>query len=358
MTKLKSKDTIYFNVADDVKNHPNSWCFIVVGGRGTGKTYGALYDCMHTKRKFVFVKRTIEDVNMMCGRGRMTEYEVNLSPFAPINRDYGTDVRAIPITKGLCGFWTHVNDKPKEMIGYVVALNAVSKIKGFNMSVCDWIIFDEFIPQPWDRVNRKEGEQVLDLYKTVARDREQRGQEPLKLVCLANAVGIINPVFQIFEITDDVTRMQFEGVEYLERNGVLVHLLKTSNAFMDTEKKSVVYGTLHDTDWGRMAYDNEFAYNDFTHVHKASIKGCVPVFKLLYRKKYIYGYKSDIGWVLTRSKSTKIEDFFDLSRETEQRRFNLAYRIDVRDATIDGCVAFETYTMYDLIMNYTDIFKI
>ena len=350
----------YYSVSDDIEKYPEAWTIIVIGGRGTGKTYSALLDCMQSKHKFVFTKRTIDDVKMLCGRGKLSEYEIDLSPFKPINRDHGTNIKArILSDKGLGGFWNFSADGEPcgSPIGYLVALNAVSKIKGFDMSECDWMLFDEFIPQPWDRVNRKEGEQVLDLYKTIARDREIRGRDPLKLICLANAVSIINPVCQIFELTDKIVEMQIRGEEYYYNNGVLVHLLNPAEEFINAEKKSVVYSTLKNTAWDRMAYDNEFAYNDFSSVNHTSLKGYTSVCCIIYKTSEYYIYRKEGNYYITASRASKVK-VYNLNRENDQKRFNIDYRIDIKNACIDDKVVFDSYTMYDLIINYTEHFKL
>ena len=56
------KSIKYYNINDDVCQFPDAWIYLTVGGRGTGKTYGALLDCYNNERKFVFMKRTIKDV--------------------------------------------------------------------------------------------------------------------------------------------------------------------------------------------------------------------------------------------------------------------------------------------------------
>ena len=51
--------------------------------------------------------------------------------------------------------------------------------KGFDLSECDYLIFDEFIPKRHERLNRNEGDQLMDIYMTVSRDRVQRGRGEL-----------------------------------------------------------------------------------------------------------------------------------------------------------------------------------
>lgn len=224
----------FYNFNDDLLQYPNAWCYIIIGGRNTGKTYSTLKHTLLNDIKHCFLKRTIEDVDLLCsGSGRVgkkeNDFGIDLSPYKSINRDMLTDVRAYSIKSGIGGFWKHVNGEiTGTPIGYLLALSAVQKYKGFDLSECDYLIFDEFIPQPWERINRKEGEQIMDLYKTVSRAREHIGKEPLKLVALANATSINNPLMNILEITDIVANMNILDEEYYynSERGILIHRVK------------------------------------------------------------------------------------------------------------------------------------
>ena len=237
------KNNYYYDIENDITND-DYWCYIIIGGRNTGKTYSSLKSCYLKNRKFAFAKRTLDDIDLLCDYKRKNENEpdADFSPFKSINRDLGCNVRAYKIKKGIGGFY-HCDEDGNPIglpIGYIVSLNGVSKVKGFDMSECDWLIFDEFIPQPWDRVNRKEGEQLLDLYKTVSRDREHRGKPALKLICLANATKISNPVCNILEITDKLVDMQVHKSCFFKDidRGIYVHQIMDNAAFMEEEKKS------------------------------------------------------------------------------------------------------------------------
>lgn len=365
-------NTKYYSVADDVKAYPAAWCIVAVGGRKKGKTYGALRDCYENNRKFVFVKRTNDDVKLLCaGSGRVgvktNEYAIDISPFKPLNRDYGWNVHIFEIDKGLAGFWKcEIDDdgaqRPVgEAIGYVISLNAVSKYSGFDMSDAEWLIFDEFIPRAWERVLRTEGDQLMDLYMTIARDREERGRPPLKMILLANAVSISPPAAAMLEITDTIADASISGKEYvyIEERGILIHLIRTAEEYKEEEKKSVVYKAMGDTAWGRMAYENDFAYNDFSNVGKMQLKGFRPVCGYKYKKDSVFVYQRDGKYYLCKSKANLQPDkTYDLNLENEQKRFYYDYALDLRNECINGNVRFESYTMYDLITNYHRIFQL
>ena len=94
---------------------------------------------------------------------------------------------------GFGAFYDHFDDDGKPTgapFSYCCALNAIKTIKGFELSACDWLLLDEFIPQAGEIVKRREGEMILDLYMTINRDRELRGLPELKLILFANAENI------------------------------------------------------------------------------------------------------------------------------------------------------------------------
>lgn len=356
----------YYNIEDDLEKYPYNWVYIIIGGRNTGKTYSCLKSCYLNKRKFVFVKRTIKDVELLCsGSGKigtkLSEFGIDLSPFKSINRDLHSNVKAFYIKDGIGGFWECDSDNVPvgQPIGYIIALSSVSKVKGFDLAECEWCIFDEFIPQPWERISRKEGEQVMDLYKTIARDREHRELEPLKLLCLANATEISNPVMNTLEITDIVANMQVLDHTIFEQSnrGIFIHRINDNEEFQEKEKESLIYKAMHETDWGRMAFGNEFAYNDFTNVGKLQMKGFKPWVSIIYKRKQWYVYMKEGLYYMTTSRNDKAK-VFNLNLENEQKLFYTEYGIDLRNECINGKMIFETYTMYDVIVNYKKFFKL
>lgn len=359
-------DNYYYNIEDDIAKSPDNWCYIIVGGRNTGKTYSALKSCLVNKRDFVFVKRTIDDVNLLCETKQAGDnsLDFDVNPFKAINFDMGCNIRAFKVKNGLGGFYAcdEENNPVGKPIGYIIALSAVTKYKGFDLSSRNyehWLIFDEFIPQPWDRINRKEGEQLMDLYKTVSRDREHRGNEALKLICLANATRISNPTCNILEITDKLVDMQIHGSSYFIDNdrGIFVHQIRDNIAFMETEKQSQIYKAMAGTDWGRMALNNDFAYDDFTAVKKSNLKGYIPYTGVKYKSHNYYIYEKEGSFYMTLARAN-VPRVYNLKVENDQKAFYYDFVMDLQDASIENRMIFEQYTMYDLIMNYRQFFKI
>ena len=362
-----SRNSYYYNIKDTIKKYPDCWCYIIVGGRNTGKTYSTLKATIDDNFKFIFVKRTDIDVDTLCSEGsankkRLIELEYDLSPFADLNDDLGLNVRARKIVKGLGGFWDFdeenepIDTKPR---GYIFSLNKVGKYKGFGgLRECKWLIFDEFIAQPWERVSREEGNQLMELYKTVSRDRQHRGQPALKLICLANANDISNPIFNTLEITDDVSNMIFEGIHQYETRGICIELVEDNPDFYEKEKETEIYKAMHDTVWGRMAFDNEFSRNDFTPIKKHfNLKNATPVFSVKFQKEIFYTWKTPDGIYLTCfSKHDK--NFYNLDIEGDRRRLYYRQLLNIKDAVMAGRAFFKTYRMYDLYFHFKEFYNI
>ena len=355
MTKIK-----YYDIKNDLAAYPDAWCYLVWSKRGPGKTYSTLRYCIENKKPFIFIKRTIEDIKLLCATSNNKKgVKFDVSPFVPLNRDFGWNIKPVKIEKGVAGFYNcNENDEPSgNPVGYAVALTIAADVKGFDLSVCDLMIFDEFIPKKYERVNRLEGDSLLDVYETVQRDRVLRGRQELKLICLANATSINNPTFNILEVTDIVAGMDLTGQEYEYNSKRKILLHKIPEQVGATAAKTGIQEAMEGTRWADMAYGGSFSYDDFSTVKHQRLKNYQPLCKVLYNRKEIYFYMKDGNYYACSSKSnTKNE--YDLSKEPEQKRFFYDYIGRFKEALIAGRMSFEKYTQYDLINNYKKIFTI
>lgn len=356
---IQKRQFEYYDIREDLRTYPGAWCYLVWSARGAGKTYSSLRYCKQGEHKFLFLKRTIEDVKLLCMSGRSKGVNFDINPFKPLNRDYGWNIQPVSIAKGFAGFY-HCNEEGKpagDPIGYCAALSASKDIKGFDMSEVDIMIFDEFIAKKHERVSRNEGEQLLDIYMTIRRDRLVRGKEDLKLICLANATNINNPVFIVLDVVNDAVQMEASNNElfYNRSRQILMHRLPSIEA--PDEEKTGIELAMSGTAWAEMAFSGNFAYDDFTSVRHNRLKGYRPWCAYTYKKKTVYIYEKNGHYYATNAKA-HIDHVYNLERENEQKKFWYDYVIDLRDECIEDRMLFEEYTMYDLIVNYKKIFEI
>lgn len=349
----------YYDVRDDLESYPDAWAYLIWSMRGPGKTYSTLRFMKEEKKTFVFLKRTIEDIKMLCTDGARKGVDFDISPWQPLNRDFGWNVKPVQIVKGIAGFYdADENGKPVgKPIGYACALSTAKDIKGFDMSDADYLVFDEFIPKKHERLNRSEGDQLLDIYMTISRDRIKRGRPELKLICLANATSVNNPVFQILGLVDAAVGMDVTGTEYNynEDRRILMHALRSED-YAALEKTGIEIA-MTGSEWAEMAFGGHFGYDDFTAVKRQNLKGFKPVCSFTYKQRDGFVYVKDGRYYVSRSRASA-PYHYDLSRENDQKRFWSDFVIDLRAECIEDRMLFEDFSSYDLIVNYKQIFKI
>lgn len=334
----------YYNFDDDEAMYPLAWLYAVYSARGAGKTYGFLKGRIEKKQKFLYLKRTQIDIELLS--------KDDFSPFKPLIRDYGWNIKTEKINEGILRFM-----KDDDVIGWGMAMSAVHKYKGFDLSEVRYMCLDEFIPQLTERVNRKEGELLLDLYMTVSRDREARGEDSLKLCLFANATELYCPITETLGIVDALAGLNATGADYIyldERRIMLHHIIGSVSAGEDT----AIFAGMKGTQWADMAFGGTFSYNDFSKVRRIPLAGYVPYVRVRYQRKdlYIYQHKSNGHFYMTDSKG-RTEYQYDLEIESDQSAFYQDWVWQLQQELIDGNMSFKTYSMYNLIRNYKKIFK-
>ena len=369
MNKSKIKELLnenfydgYYHVAEDIINYPAAWLYIVWSLRGSGKTYSFLRYMLGIQKRFIYMKRTNDDIDLLCQRGFKGDMSYDPSPFKPINRDFGINVRPYKIREGLAGFYEfNAEGEPEgELLGYALSINAIAKYKGFDFSEVDYICFDEFIPMKGQIIKHDEGTMLLNFYMTVCRDRMKRGRGDLKLVMFANAENISVPVINDLEVMDNIAYMNNAGVDsdYIKERGIFLRHINAEEIDNDFEEMGI-FKAMNNTAWGEIAFQGNFANNDFSNVSRCNLKNYKPLIKITYKRKdiFIYYNPNNGFYHFTASKNKTIYEY-DLSRENDQKRFYGEHGIEIRLACIENHVTFDKYSYYDLFINYKKYFDL
>lgn len=356
----------YYHFAEDVINYPNSWCYVIWSLRGPGKTYSFLRYVTAREKKFIYMKRTNKDIDLLCKKGFKTltdsMSDFDPSPFKPINRDFGTNIHPYKIDEGIAGFYEfNAEGEPVgDVLGYCISLNRIYDLKSFDVSEADYICFDECIPGKGQRVRKSEGIMLLNFYLTTARDRIKRGRGELILVLMANAEDIACPVINELEIMDYIADMSKKSIDtiYVEDKGIYlrhINCKEIDNGFESTG----IYKAMKDTAFGEVAFSGDFAYNDFSSVSKNALKRYKPLIHLIYRRKHIYIYfnPENGNYHFCSSKNKTIYNY-NIDTENDQKLFYLTHGLNIRMACIEGKVSFEKYSYYDLLINYKKYFDL
>lgn len=308
----------------------------ITSARGTGKTYGAIKDAILYDTRFVFMRRTATQAEIAGSEA--------LSPFIQVCADLGKTVGFEKVSRGVVG--VIIDD---ELRAYIMALSTMANIRGFQDAMITSIIYDEFIPQPEERLIRHEGQAFLHAYETLNRNRELEGKEPIQVIGCSNSNNILNPIYTELQVISNVYNMiksQQDVSVIPERGLVLACPLKSPISVK--KSKTALYRLSGDSDFSRLSLENSFVNNAmFGRVKSENIKEYVPVIGV--GEITIYKHKSlDTLYVTThRSGSPAIIPLTDTGMEILRKKFAylwLGYCLDK--------IAFESYLCEAIFRTY------
>lgn len=236
----------------------------ICGGRGTGKTYGALQYVVDTSTPFILMRRTQAQCDLIS--------KPQFNPFKSLMNDLDIHVDTKSISQYNGAFMMD-----NEVIGYTCALSTISNMRGFDASDVDLLIYDEFIPERHERPLKNEDSAFFNAYETINRNRELKGRKPLQVLCLANANNLNNPIFTSLDLIDRCIKMQSKGNDlYINRNRGILIALADESSISQKKRRTALYRLTGDTDFSEMALNNEFAYNDISDIQPVDLREYYP----------------------------------------------------------------------------------
>ncbi len=312
----------------------------VVGGRGTGKTYGALKSAYESDTRLMLMRRT----QAQCDLINKPEF----NPYKAINSDIKSNVTVKSISKYNSKLIEEYEDSEK-LVGYTCALSTIANMRGFDASDVKLLIYDEFIPEKHERALKNEGSAFLNAYETINRNRELKGKEPLQVLCLANAFNVANPIFLELGLVGRCEKMRNAGQElYIDKSrGIVLVLLQKSsisNAKADTALYRISSGS-----YSKFALSNDFVYNNTDNIKSKSLKE----YKLVCTvgEISVYKHKSKREYYVSEHRTGTAPEF--KSDEVGLSRFHKNYGLLLYGAYMRNRVTFESMLTKSLFELYT-----
>lgn len=292
----------------------------IVGGRATGKTYTSLETVKEDGIKFIYMRRTQSQADMI--------NKPEFSPFKSLNEDHGWTIGSATLSKYNAGFYETVETEDGgrqcdgSPIGYTCALSTISNMRGFDASDVRLLIYDEFIPEKHERPIKNEGAAFLNAYETINRNRELKGEKPLQVLCLANANDLANPIFLELGLVRKAEQMRRKGQEISidKERGVGLFILDKS-PISAQKRNTALYKLSRGSEFSHMSLENDFANEDIGRIKTQPLGEFRPVVTV--GEITVYKHKSRGEYYVSTHKAGSCAEFG--SGDTDKNRFRRAY---------------------------------
>lgn len=309
----------------------------VIGGRGTGKTFGALDTSIEDGLPFALMRRTQTQADLI---GNPT-----FSPLRPICRERGLELLTRPIVKGISGFYrSKMLDGKRlpegEPLGISCALSTLGNVRGFDGSAIRILIYDEFLPERGDRPLKAEADKFYNAYETINRNRELSGSPPLQAVLLGNSNDLGSPLLLKLDLVDRLESMQRAGktVWTSDKRGIAVVLLRDSPVSA-AKAGTALYRLAEGSEYSDMALGNAFAYEDRGSIRSRPLAEYRPVVGIG-DDLTIYRHKSKRLYYVSRHRTGSPPVYS--TGETDLDRLRRSYGWLYKEM-LDGTLDYESY---------------
>lgn len=291
----------------------------LIGGRGTGKTYGALCTSVEDRLPFALMRRRQAQVDII--------NKPEFSPMRPVCADTGLNITMVSVVHGISAFveFEEVDGKRVilgEPLGFTCALSTLAKVRGFDASTLRLLLYDEFIPEKSERALPHEADTLFNAYETMNRNRELEGEAPLQLFCMANSNDLAAPVIVKLDLVKRLERMADKGTELWtdDRRGLLVALLHDS-PISARKRDTALYRLTEGSEFAAMALDNRFSYEDRGRIISRPLTEYKPIVTV--GEITIYQHKAKPMFYVSTHKAGACISY--ATGETELQRFRRAY---------------------------------
>lgn len=179
---------MYINV-EHILSQNFKW-YLLMGGRGIGKTYGfqkfLIRNCLKKKTEFAIITRTVESIENDVLKKSLTKVLDN--EFKDLDLIFNKREGYYNIEKN--------GKKEKVVLCRIFALSEYSKIKKESYPNIRWLFFDEFILEEIKGLRSgyvggfDEPDTLINIYNTIDREEDR-----VRVIMLCNTITSVNPYF-------------------------------------------------------------------------------------------------------------------------------------------------------------------
>lgn len=332
--------------------HKDVFFYYLCGGRGIGKTYGAMdmcrrigtgsLDILGESGKFLYLRRTaVEAISVASPES---------CPFKKYNKLEGYSICADFDQKR--GFGQFYYDEEMTVpIGYVAALSTFANLRGIDFSDVTLILYDECVPENKNKKPLKdEGFLFLNAYETINRNRIIEGKTEVVVLFLSNAIDLGADLLSQLVLTPILNNLVFKGQEKYTDYKRSLHIELYKNHPVSKEKeKGVLYRFAEPTGFNKTALTGEFVENDLHIIKKVKISEYKPLFNL--ENVTLYQHKNKDLYHISMTFNKAPYSFRVYEREKVRTAFYWKYKLMVAydNVTYDS---YSTKVIFEEMMHF------
>ena len=329
-----SREGLYINCYERVfKEHSFAFFSILIGGRGTGKSFSTLRDCVKNKKVFMYLRRTQTELDNCCS--------ASSNPFKKINSMYNWDIQLQANKDNVI----ILDKKNEKLVGYAAALSTFGKFRGADFSDVEVIIFDEFInTTPFNNI-KNEANMLFNLIETVNRNRELDGEEPVKVILLSNANTIDSDIIRALKLGEVIKNMKEQGIEDYEdhERGLYLSLL-SDTGIRELKSQTSLYKLTRGTSFYDMSINNEFTVDYFGDTRKLNYQEFTPLCG--FKGIYFYKHKSKQLIYVTKRKAN-----CQIYEEHQKDKFLRDYGFMIKNYIVANLIIYSDYDLKLDVLN-------
>ena len=310
---------------------------MIVGARGTGKTYGLMRWLIEHNKPFIYLRRLKTQLDICC--------KPTGNPFKKLNQDLNRVIAPFPVGSNV---EFRDGDKTGQIMAVGVSLSTVATVRGIDFSEFEYIVFDECIPMIGEKPIKNEFDAFLNFYETVNRNRELIGQQPVRCFLLGNANKLSNPYYTGWHFMKTALRMiKGKQMVYRSDDGSRIMILLTDSPISKAKSETALYRNSTDG-FITMALDNAFR-TDETNIHSEPLKEYYHIVSI--GDIGIYRHKSERRYYVSGKTQSPYYDDFGISL----KMFRNDYMLIRVNYMVNKNVVFEDYESELLFREYFDL---
>lgn len=235
----------------------------IIGGRGIGKTYGAVKYWWDKKLYAMFLRRSQTQLEtLMVG---------DLSPFDNYAKDSGKEYAMSSKAKNL--YQVEVEGEKR---GYAAAMSTFANLRGFSARDIDIIIYDEFIKEAHEKRLKNEAFAFYNIYETINRNRGMEGfAPPVRVLLLSNSNELGNPLFIDLKVVTPLVKCIARGQQvYVNKNLDLTVINLDITPIGEKKKDTPLYRLTRYSSFSGMSLYNEYLGEDYRNERSVNLKAC------------------------------------------------------------------------------------